>query len=280
MALNLDYLRNLRFAPTEYVLSDRDAMLYALSVGLGRDPQNSRELEFVYEKNLKTFPTIALIIGQPAGWMSDQKTGITRAMVVHGAQRLTSYAEIPVGTPIISTNKITDILDKGKTGAMVVLQRESYNKVNGTLLARSESTIVCRADGGFGAQVGAGHEFKPIPDRCADMTLQVETMPNAALIYRLNHDRNPLHVDPGVARAAGFSRPILHGLCTLGMVAVEITRTFPDTTLRSIETRFSKPVLPGEAISIELWLLNNAVSFRASTRGGAVVLDRGSASLV
>lgn len=279
MALNLDHLRNLKFAPTETVLSDREAMLYALSIGLRGDAQNSRELPFVYEKNLKTFPTIALIIGQPRMWMGDQETGITRSMIVHGAQRLSVYSEIPVGIPVLSTNKITAILDKGKTGAMVVLQRESSNKLDGTLLARSESTVVCRADGGFGAQWGPEHEFKRIPERRADKTLQIETMPNAALLYRLNHDRNPLHVDPDVARSAGFSRPILHGLCTLGLVAVEIFRAFPDATLRSIETRFSNPVLPGDAISIELWHEDNDITFRASTRGGAVVLDHGSASL-
>jgi acyl dehydratase len=278
VALNLHYLLDLKFSPVETVLTDRDVMLYALSIGLGHDPESTHELSYVYEKNLKIFPTMPLVIGQPGSWMSDPGTGITRTMSVHGAQRLTTFAELPIGLPIVTRSRITDIVDKSEKGAMIILQRESRNKIDGMLLAHSESTIFCRADGGFGGHADSRREFQPLPDRRADMRMQVKTKPDAALLYRLNQDRNPLHADPTIARAAGFARPILHGLCTLGMVAVEITRALPGKTLRSIETRFTKPVLPGDEMTVELWSTGDTVSFRATCDAGrSCVLDKGNA---
>jgi acyl dehydratase len=278
MPLNLDYLSHLRFDPVETTLTDRDAMLYALSIGLGRNPEDSHDLRYVYERDLKVFPTMPLVVGHPGNWTNDPRTGVTRAMVVHGGQRLTTHCELPLGVPVTTTNKITGIFDKGERGAVVIIERESFDKGSGTLIARSESSVFCRADGGFGGPGGPAYEFQPIPDCCAQTQLEVSTPDNAALLYRLNQDRNPLHADPEIAHKAGFPRPVLHGLCTLGMAAVAIAKVFPNRTLRSIEARFSKPIFPGELMTIDLWVVDNEMAFRTRVAARNVaVLDRGRA---
>ncbi len=281
MPLNADYIRKRAFDPIETDIADTDVMLYALSIGLGRDPMDARELRYVYEKDLRVFPTMPVVIGHPGNWMVDPETGITRSKVVHGAQRLTTFRELPVGGRVATTNRVADIWDKGEKGAIMDLVRETHDMATGDLIARSESSVFCRADGGFGGPAGAGHEFQRVPDRAPDHVVAIPTEPNMALLYRLNQDRNPLHAEPAYAQRAGFSRPILHGLATYGVAAVAIDRTWPEKTIKSIETRFSKPVLPGETITIDLWDEGDAIAFRARIADrDAVVLDRGRAVLV
>jgi acyl dehydratase len=260
------------------ILTDRDVMLYALSIGLGRDPLDAHDLRYVYERELKVFPTMPLIVGHPGNWMLDPRTGITRTRVVHGAQRLWIHAELPIGRELVTTNRITDILDKADKGAILICQRETRDQ-EGAVIARSESSIFCRADGGFGGPAGPSYESEPVPGRAPDRTVALPTQENGALLYRLNQDRNPLHADPEFARRAGFARPILHGLCTFGIAAVAIAKAFPDKALSSIETRFSKPVLPGETVTVDLWQEAGALAFRARVAArDALVLDRGRAT--
>jgi acyl dehydratase len=276
MPLNADYVLARQFDPIETIVSDRDAMFYALSIGLGHDPLDAHDLRYVYEKDLRVFPTMPVVIGHPGNWMADPATGITRTMVVHGAQRLWSYWPLPIGAPIITTNRVAAVWDKGDKGAVMEIVRETFEKASGDLIARGESSVFCRADGGFGGASGPVAEFVPVPERAADQSIDVPTEANMALLYRLNNDRNPLHADPAVAQRAGFARPILHGLATYGAAAVVIAKSFPDRTLAEFETRFSKPVLPGETLTVDLWEEPNAVAFRARV-ADRVVLDRGQA---
>lgn len=278
MPLNADYILNREFEPIETLITDRDAMFYALSIGLGRDPMDAHDLRYVFEKDLKVFPTMPIVIGHPGNWMVDPATGITRTMVVHGAQRLSTFRELPIGGTVVSTNKVTAIWDKSEKGAVMDLTRETFDRASGDLIARSESSVFCRADGGFGGPQGEGHAFVAVPERAADRSVEMPTEPNMALFYRLNNDRNPLHAEPEFAVRAGFSRPILHGLATYGVAAVAVAKAFPEKTLTAFETRFSKPVLPGETITIDMWDEPDGVAFRARV-GDKAVLDRGRAGL-
>jgi len=278
MPLNADYILSLRMEPNETVITDRDVIFYALSIGLGRDPMDAWDLRYVFEANLKVFPTMPIVVGHPGNWMTDPATGITRTMVVHGAQRMSTFRELPIGGTVITTNRVTNIWDKGDKGAVMDLVRETSDKVTGELIARSESSVFCRADGGFGGPQGESYRFLPVPDRAADRSIEMPTDPNMALVYRLNNDRNPLHADPSFAAKAGFSRPILHGLATYGVAAVAIAKAVPEKTIRSIEARFSKPVLPGETVVVDMWDKDDGIAFRARV-GEKVVLDRGQAIL-
>jgi acyl dehydratase len=277
--LNVDYLKSVQLPQIRTVVTDREAMLYALSIGLARDPLDQQDLRYAYETDLRIFPTMPLIIGHPGNWMSDPRTGVTRTRVVHGAQRLWTERDIPLNEPIITTNRVVDMFDKGDQGAVLIIERDNRVEATGERISLSETHVFCRVDGNFGGVAGPTYEFAALPERPADHFCEVPTHPNMALLYRLNNDRNPLHADPEYARRAGFDRPILHGLATYGVAAVAVSKLFPDRTIRSFEARFSKPVFPGETISVEIWDEGEAVLFRARIAArDVIVLDRGRAT--
>jgi len=276
MPLNAQAILAHPFETREEVITDKDAMLFALSVGLGRDPMNLDELPYVYEEGLQVFPTQPIVLGHPGPWMVDPKFGINRQMLVHGTQRLELHGELRPGVPFLGSNRVLELVDKGDSGGIIILERTLTDKASGALLARIESGTFCRADGGFGGQRHLSREFRPVPDRAADGSIEVETQANQALWYRLNGDRNPLHASPGFAAKAGFARPILHGLCTYSVAAYGLLKLKAGKSLRMIECRFTKPVFPGEAIRIEAWDEPDGVAFRASVEArGVTVLDRG-----
>jgi len=281
MALNADFLLQHRFPTIEAKITDRDAMLYALSVGLAADPLDLRELRYAYEKDLETFATMPVVIGHPGDWMNDPRTGITRGMVVHGAQRLSSHKPLPLDTPLLAENRVAALLDKGADrGAIMVMQRTIREKGSGELLASMESQVFCRADGGFGGSTGVVEPLAACPSGAADQSATIPTAPNAALLYRLNQDRNPLHADPAVAARANFVRPILHGLATYGLAAVTVSRAHPQMRIRGFECRFAKPVFPGETIVVDMWRTGDELAFQARVaERDLVVLDHGRAQL-
>jgi len=286
MPLNAKAIMDRAFPVVEQQLSARDCILYALSIGLGSDPLDSAELPYVYEKNLRAFPTMAVVLGHPGNWMEDPLFGITRKMIVHGSQRLECLAPLPVGETLVAENLVENLIDKGvEKGAIMVLKRLLRRKTTGEVLSVAESSIFCRADGGFGTDFQKpAQSFRPSPkDRQPDFQVELKTQPNSALWYRLNGDWNPLHVDPAMAEAAGFRQPILHGLCTFGLAAVAIDRALARdraASIAMIETRFSNVVFPGETVTFDIWSSGDEVSFQAKIASrGSTVLDFGQALL-
>lgn len=281
MPLNADAIRAHQFPPVMQTVEDRDFMLYALSLGLGSDPWRPDELPYVYEDGLRAFPTMAVVLGHPGAWMAQPQMGIDQKMRVHGSQRLAIHAPIVAGTPMVCSNRILEVVDKGLgRGAIIVTERCLREQASGRLLSRTESGTFCRSDGGFGGPAELSHAFLPTPQRPPDFVCDMPTSPNQALLYRLNGDRNPLHASPNFAARAGFPRPILHGLCTFGVAAHALMRHGGETgQLASLETRFSKPVFPGETVRFEVWRESGSYAFRALVAARqAVVLDRGRAT--
>ncbi|MBO9513251.1 MAG: MaoC family dehydratase N-terminal domain-containing protein [Variovorax sp.] len=262
----------------EVRIREKDCLLYALSLGLGRDPLDENDLPYVYERGLQVLPTMAVVLGHPGPWFDDPRLGITKEMLVHGTQRLRIHQPLAADRPMVATNQVVDVVDKGReVGGIVVVRRRLFDAASKALIAEGESGVFCRADGGFGGHAALAHEFSAVPARGADAELTLQTEPHQALYYRLNGDMNPLHADPAVARRAGFPRPILHGLCTFGMAGVALQKS--GGALRSIEARFSKPVFPGERIRLEMWREEAGVAFRAWVDAReAIVLDRGRAT--
>jgi acyl dehydratase len=280
MALNAGHLLDRAFPVIEATVTADSCMLYSLGLGIGRDPLDRDELRYVYEKNLLMFPTMPTVLGYPGEWMTDPVTRITRPMILHGAESMRRQKPIPIGGAIRVTNKVTAIYDKGEgRGAVMVMTRTIVEVGTGDLLATTETQVFCRADGGCGGPSRPKEErYQELPARAPDRTVEWMTEPNAALIYRLSGDYNPVHADPDVAAAAGFARPILHGLCTYGCAAAAILRALPDRTLIGFEARFSNPVFPGETISVDTWEEGSEMRFRARVAGrNALVLDRGRA---
>ncbi|MBI1776150.1 MAG: MaoC family dehydratase N-terminal domain-containing protein [Proteobacteria bacterium] len=281
----IDYQRLLNYPIPEIVqdLTAKDTILYALGVGLGQDPMDQQQLRFVYEEGLQALPTMAVVLAYPGFWLKRPDTGVDWVKVVHGEQAITIHQPLPVEGRLTGRSRVTAILDKGPgKGALLCSERKVF-AADGTHLATLASTSFCRGDGGFGGPNGPTPSPHPIPERAAEASLDVPTLPQAALIYRLSGDTNPLHASPKIAAAAGFPRPILHGLATVGHVGHALIRlacAYDPTRLNAMQMRFSAPVYPGETIRTEIWREGGVVSFRARVlERDAIVINNGRAEV-
>lgn len=259
----------------------RDSMLYALGLGYGADPMDRATLRFCYEKGLRVVPTMAVVLARPS-WASNPATGIDYVKVVHGEQGFVLHDEIPPEGEVVGRTRIVDIVDKGPDrGALILTETSVIDAKRDRLLATAASTTFARGDGGCGGPGRAQAAPHPIPERAPDRVVDLPTLPQAALIYRLSGDYNPLHSDPDVATAAGFPRPILHGLCTFGVAGHALLREmagYEPSRLRAMQGRFSSPVFPGETIRTEMWRDGTIISFRAKVvERDVVVLANGRA---
>ena len=284
MPIDYQQLINFRIPDVEQSYTRRDTMLYALGVGVGTDPLDENQLRFVYEENLVALPTMAIVLGNVAAWHRLGDTGITASHVLHGEQGFRIVKPVPVEGEIVGRTEIEQVLDKGKDKGAVILTRTTVReKASGETLFTLTSTSFARADGGFGGPSDPQKAPHPIPDRTADLTCDLPTLPQAALIYRLAGDYNPLHADPAYAKKAGFRAPILHGRATFGVAGHALLKTccgYNPERLRSMEGRFSSPVYPGEVIRTEMWVDGGVVAFRSSVpERNATVLDNGRAEI-
>ncbi len=268
------------FAPVDHAYTERDSILYALGLGLGSDPMDPGQLRFIYEDGLAALPMMVNVLGAPGFWAKDPDTGIDWRKVVHAEQSFVLHRPLsPVGR-VTGRTRVTVYQDKGaKTGALLGTEREITDAATGETLATVGSVAMLRGDGGTGVSVGSFPPPRRVPARVPDAVCDLPTLPQAALIYRLSGDLNPLHADPAVARAAGFERPILHGLATMGIAGYAILRTLlghDPARVRAMQVRFTAPVTPGETIRTQMWREGDNIAFRSNVLGrDAVVLDRG-----
>jgi acyl dehydratase len=284
MPLDREKLLALKIPAVEHSYGPKDCMLYALGLGLGQDPLNADELAFVYEKNLKVLPTYALVQSYSAYWLRHPDLGITWTHVVHGEQGLVLHESVAPQGSVIGRTRILDVVDKGEgKGALVYSERAISDKVSGRPLATLTQTTFCRADGGFGGEKRESPDPHGLPVRAPDGVFELPTRPEMALIYRLSGDINALHADPEFAEAAGFPRPILHGLATFGVAGHTLLKAvcgYNPARLTAMSGRFSAPVFPGETIRTEFWRDAGVVSFRARVvERDLIVIDNGRAEV-
>lgn len=261
------------------VHSTRDSILYALGVGAGNTPLDYDERCLVYEGELVPLPSMAVTLGYPGFWYRDRKLGLDFQKVVHASERFELDGPLPVAVRLSSKLRIVAVYDKGPgRGSLVVSQREVFNEETSRRLATVQQTAFCRGDGGLGGPAIPPPSPHSIPERAPELVEAVPTDPRAALIYRLSGDDNPLHVDPNIAHAAGFSGPVLHGLATYGHICrILMRRRGFHAPLRVMDCRFVGPVYPGETLKVEFWTDGASESFRAWV-GGRRVIDNGFAS--
>ncbi len=286
MAIDPQKIMDWPFKAVEQSYTAKDTILYALGVGLGADPLDESQLDFVFEEaEFKALPTMAAVLAGPGFWARDPNSGLDWIKILHGEQGLRIHRPLPVAATVVATTKVTGLIDKGaEKGALIYLERTLADKTTGVALATLTSTSFARGDGGFDGPTGPVKPVHSIPDRDADEVCDLSTIPQAALIYRLSGDPNPLHVSPKVARAANFKAPILHGLCTLGIAGHAILRTmcnYDVNQFKSLDLRFSAPVYPGETIRTQMWRDGAIVSFRSlAVERDVVVLNNGRAEVV
>ena len=265
MAIDPDKLLNFAIPEQRQRVTKRDTVFYALSIGLGADPLDEAQLDFVDQhRALKAMPSVVVVLGHPGFWLANPDTGVDALRLVHGEQRIAWHAPLPVEGEIIGRTRVIGLVDKGPgKGALLYSEKAVTDAATGQLLATTTSTTFLRGDGGFGGPTGPILPAAPAPEGTPDQIIDLATRPEQALYYRLNGDDNPLHSSPAVAAKAGFPRPILHGLCTLGVVTHALLRGlagYDPARMRSLALRFSAPVYPGETIRTEIW--NNG-GFRA-----------------
>ncbi len=284
MSIDYDQLLAREFPVVEHHYTRKETLLYALGVGLGADPMDTGQLRFVYEKDLRALPTMAAVLASPGFWAREPDTGIDWVRVLHGEQEMEFHKPLPAEGTVRAQTRITGIVDKGASkGALIYTQREGVDADSGERLFSVVQTTFARGDGGFGGPAAPVRQSNPVPETAPQACCDLPTLPQAALIYRLSGDDNPLHADPDVAAQAGFRQPILHGLCTLGVAGHALLKTCCDydpERLKSIRVRFTAPVYPGETLRTEIWRDGALISFRArALERDVVVLSNGRAEV-
>ena len=267
MTINYDEIMNLTSENVEISYSDKDSILYSLGIGLGNDPMNLNELKYVYENSQSVLPSMATNFQYHSPLLL--KTNINFIMVVHGEQRLSITNALPVSGDFIANAKVIGCYDKGPArGAIIEIETTVKEKKNNEEICKLVSTTFARGDGGFGGPDSPKKEIF-IPDGEPDYVSEVSTKPDQALIFRLSGDYNPLHSDPNFAKAAGFEKPILHGMCTYGIACRSLVNEICEndaSKLKRFDCRFSSPVYPGETIITEMWKKDKMIYFNSKVK--------------
>jgi acyl dehydratase len=256
------------FPESETAWNQDQVILYQLGVGAGVPPTDPHELEYTYEKNLKVLPSFGVIpvFGALGGIGNVPGLQFNFAMLLHGEQDIELHQPIPTAAKIKSRGRVAGIYDKGKA-ALVILEIESKDE-SGKPLFTNRFSLFLRGEGGFGGESGpkAGHAA---PERAPDHVVESPTLPQQALLYRLSGDKNPLHADPEFAKMGGFDRPILHGLCSYGIVckaAVDAALGGDTAKVARYRARFAGVVFPGETIVTSLWNEGDHLLLDAKTK--------------
>ena len=257
MPINLDEAIGAKLDPVEFSWTSSDIQLYHLSLGAGADPLDSRELRYLVDGHPQVLPTFGNVA--QSFHMTEPPTvrfpgiDIELSRVLHASEAVTVPGPIPPAGTGRAVTTFTEIWDKGK--AAVIWSETEVTAPDGTALWTQKRSIFARGEGGFGGDRGPSSTAEA-PDRAPDLELDVVTLPQQALLYRLCGDRNPLHSDPEFASAAGFPKPILHGLCTYGITCKALVDAVADgdaAAVRSYGARFAGVVFPGETLRVIAW---------------------------
>ena len=281
MPIDIDKLLRFPIPKCRQEVTARDMAFYALCTGMGHDPLDAAELDYVdANKGPKVIPSMVLVTAHPGFWMIDPESGVDPEAVLHANQSFEILAPMPGPGPVDSETRLTKVIDKGPgKAALVQTQTDLYS--HGTLYSRQERTLYIRDGGGFGGEDAPHAPHVPAPTTPPDVVIDLETRPEQALFYRLNGDMNPLHADPVVAGHAGFPRPILHGLGTAAVVTRALLKglvNYDPARLKGWHLRFSHVVFPGDTVRTEIW---SDGRFRASVPArDSIVIDDGQATVV
>ena len=257
MPIDVDVALAAEPQPVEFSWNSSDVQLYNLALGAGSDPMDPGELRYLTDGAPQVLPTFSSVASsfhmtEPPR-VSFPGIDIELSRVLHASEAVVVPAALPPSGSARAVTRITDIWDKGK--AAVILNETTVTDPAGVVLWTTKRSIFARGEGGFGGERGPSTSAA-VPDRAPDGEIDIPVLPQQALLYRMCGDRNPLHSDPGFASAAGFPRPILHGLCTYGMTCKALVDTLLDgdaSAVGSYGARFAGVVFPGETIRASVW---------------------------
>ena len=281
--MQLEKVLNVELPPVEHSISNKDCMLYSLGIGLGADPVDPAQLQFVYEENLKAFPSQSVVIAHPGPWVTRKELEINWIKLLHGEQTITQHKPLEPGHTYVGNYRVLGVVDKGEDkGALLYQEKTLTDKESGELVSTVTSSYFLRGDGGCGSSDYKPEPVRPVPERTPDHVIEIATAHNSALIYRLSGDYNPIHADPEKAKKAGFEKPILHGLCSFGVATRALLEACCDNNPEKLEfvgLRFSRPLYPGDTIAVSIWNETDGdIRFTANAlERGVKVLDQGTA---
>ncbi|HET7533419.1 MAG TPA: MaoC/PaaZ C-terminal domain-containing protein [Nocardioidaceae bacterium] len=269
-----------------FAWTESDVLLYHLGVGAGSrqgDQTDPKALRYTLDgAALQVLPSFGIVA--PTFHETDAPSldlpgcDIDLAHVLHGSQEIVVHRPLPTAARATLRTRISDVWDKGKA-AVIVQEGEAVDPA-GEPLFTTRSSIFVRGEGGWGGERGPSTKVE-LPERAPDTDSTYTTTPQQALLYRLCGDRNPLHADPEFAAAAGFPAPILHGLCSYGIVLRTVVDALLDSdsaAVRGFTARFAGVVFPGETIRVRAWdegeqvLVSAAIASGEPERDGAPVL--------
>ena len=239
--------------------ADHDVILYALAVGAHAD-----DLDLVFERQLKTLPTFALPLGL---WVADAASAagvFSPEDSLHGSQQLIVHRQLPPIGSVDVHGRVAAVWDKGRSAVVDVVAESEY--------FTATYAIFLPGQGGFGGEPGP-RGASPPAETNYPWSAEIPIRSDQAALYRLTGDRHLIHIDPEAARRAGFPRPILHGLCTLGIAARQVAQAAAAKPweLTSITARFSAPVLPGAVLTLRAAASDKTVDFIAEADGAAAL---------
>ncbi len=280
---NLDAILALQSPEYEVSYSARDALLHALASGFCADPLNESELPFVYEgRDQRVSPAFASGLGKVGVLVRETPgTGLANSGSMHAEIRIALHRPLPPQQQMLVDERVVEVVDKGAgRGLLIHLQRTLCSKATREQLVTTIWSSYYPTDGGIGGSAGSRFSAHPLPEREPEHVDTRTTSANQALFFRLVlGDTNPLHADPRASRAAGFERPLLHGLCTFGFACRAVLAAYCDyrpERIASLDARFSAPLYPGESIITEMWRDGAIISFRCrSPERGVLALNNG-----
>ena len=253
--------------PSRQFSWDEDrVILYHLGLGAGAPPTDPLELSYTYEGNLSVLPSFGTVAAYSSMATLSMARGvdINWALLLHGEQDLEIHRPIPRSGEVTSQPRIAHIYDKGRA-ALIVVEITSTDNRSGEVLFVNRSSLFVRGEGGWGGDSGP-KASNHAPARVPDHVVRSATLPQQALLYRLSGDKNPLHADPAFAALGGFDSPILHGLCTYGVVCKAAVDTVlegdPERAAR-YQARFTGVVFPGETVVTRMWEEDDKVLLEA-----------------
>lgn len=260
--------------PTVHEYGWRDVVLYHLGIGA-----RGTDLDLVYEGapgGLNVCPAYATVTILEPMRIILSLFNVPLGTILHGEQVIFLSGSIPSRGKLVTSARVPAAYDKGKA-ALLILDTETSDP-EGKVVFRTRASLFCRGLGGFGGDPGPKAEHRGIPSgRNPDFEISHGTLESQAALFRLSGDRNPLHIDPAAASAAGFARPVLHGLCTFGFACRAVLEGACGNEfgrLKEFGVRFGSPVFPGDNITTSGWDMGGGVfHLRAATGGGEVLTN-------
>eukprot|EP00388_Colpodella_angusta_P006571 GDKJ01019308.1.p1 GENE.GDKJ01019308.1~~GDKJ01019308.1.p1 ORF type:complete len:302 (-),score=74.12 GDKJ01019308.1:185-1090(-) len=244
----------------------REVMLYALGIGISQDPLDEKDLKWTYEnsEDFAPIPSFAVVLSSMENLFGALLAcpGLPEfnpMMLLHGEEKVVIHKPLPASGNLTQRTVIQDVVDKN-SGALLIISIDSFDAATKEPVCSTIHSLFIRGIGGFGGGKGAApSDNRPPKNASPTASFEKQTTPNQALVYRLSGDYNPLHADKQMAEMGGFDRPILHGLCFFGIGTHAVVRTILNndvSLIRSIEGRFSSPVLPGHKLKVEMWRIS------------------------